>query len=618
MNNLIRRLPKTHSILKEIIKKNYQNINLDNLKAFTLKSNKTKQQKFYIQVIQDILSSNPESLELLKNLVVLNPNLETNIDRALIESSFKSKTIRKSFNDLVNKGIIREKQGKEGLFELTSLHLQDALSTLASEENHRLAMQYYTVKINKYGENLTDEIELLFHKVKIKPNEQLVNEFLSISQSLQEIDNKFRRLIDIAEELINLDNKYKAPIFVVLGNLYSATGNSEEAEKAYLNALNTYKTLAQQYYKIYLPYIAAIEKNLGTLYVDLKRFEEAEKIYLDALKTYSELEKQYYDVYSPEIDSTQNDIAYGKTVGEQSYLDEFDAYNQLMKQYYDVYLPDKTSIQNYFGNVCIDLDLLEDIQDGEIDSPDSYKKLAKMCYDMSLTDVATTQSNLGATYFEEGKIEAAEKMYLESLNIRKKLAEIYPENILPDLAFNFVDLGDLYAHQNKFKDAELMYDEGLKISKRLAENNPEVYLYNVAIIQNCLGTVFIKLQKLKEAEIIYLEALEIFKKFAKEDPKTYSYDVAIVQNNLGNLFIVLEKYEKANYYLNKAIKADPSNIDILYNKACLEALRNNQIQALELLAFVIKSDESYKERILKDKRFDSIKELKEFKDLIGN
>ncbi|MFX0029289.1 MAG: tetratricopeptide repeat protein [Candidatus Hermodarchaeota archaeon] len=554
---------------------------------------------------------------MLKNLVVLNSELETNINKTCIESSYKSKDFQINFDDLVNKGIIVEKEGKKGLYGFSSPYLQDAMSTLAEKDNHRYALQYYTIKIDKYGENLNDQIEMLFHNVKIEPNEGLVNEFLSITQSLEEIDYKYRRLIDIAEELITLDNKYKAPVLVVLGNLFNAIGNSEQGEKAYLNALEIYKRLAQQYYKIYLPYIAAIEKNLGTLYVDLKRFEEAEKIYLDALNVYNELQRQYYDVHSPDIELTQSDDVYKITNGEESYLNELQAYNELMKRYFDVYLPDKTSLQNYFGNVCIDLDLLEDIQDGEIDSPDSYKKLAKMCYDMYLSDVATTQNNLGTIYVEEGKYEKAENMYLESLKIRKKLAELYPDKILPDLAFTFVNLGDLYAYQNKFADAEKMYREGLNVSKKLAGIYPEVYLYNVGIIQNCLGTVFIKLEKFKEAEAIYLEALNVFKTFAKEHPKTYSYDVAIVQNNLGSLYITLENLEKAEYYLNKALKNDPSNIDILYNKAGLESLKNNPEKAVEFLALVIEADEDYIEHILQDKRFDNIKELKEFKDLVN-
>ena len=57
----------------------------------------------------------------------------------------------------------------------------------------------------------------------------------------------------VAEELITLGDKYKAPILIVLGDMFSVVGLAENAEKMYLEALNIYKKLAKQYYKIYLP-----------------------------------------------------------------------------------------------------------------------------------------------------------------------------------------------------------------------------------------------------------------------------------------------------------------------------------------------------------------------------
>ncbi len=208
-------------------------------------------------------------------------------------------------------------------------------------------------------------------------------------------------------------------------------------------------------------------------------------------------------------------------------------------------------------------------------------------------------------------------MHLEALKIKKKLAEQYPDQVLPDLALTLIDLGDLYASQNKFEEAEPMYSEGLKISKQLADKYPEIYLYNVAIIQNTLGTVYTKLKKFDEVEPMYLNALKIFKIFAKEDPNTYLFNVSEVKNNLGNFFIISGDLEKAEAYLSKAFKADPSNSEILYSIAILELLRNNQIRALEILTKVIELDNSYVERVVLDERFDSIRNLKEFKDLIS-
>ncbi len=335
-----------------------------------------------------------EAIELLKNLSIINTELETNIDRKSVEKSYQISNLDNIFNEMIEAGIIKKKEGRKDIFEFSTHNIQNALKILSDEDSHKKAIKYYERKRKKFGVDINDEIEVLFHMVKINPTEDLVNNFLKIARNIEQFDLGYKRLIDIAEELLKLESKYKAPIQVVLGDIFSIMGRTEDAERSYLDALEIYKKLAKKYYRIYLPYIAATEKNLGTLYTDLKRFEEAETIYLDALKEYRELENQYYDVHSPDIDLTENRSENSRDYVEKSYLDELNAYNELLKQYYDVYIPDETSIENHFGNVCIDMKLLEDMQDGSIDSPDSYKKLAKMCYDMYLTDVASTQSSL--------------------------------------------------------------------------------------------------------------------------------------------------------------------------------------------------------------------------------
>ena len=162
-----------------------------------------------------------------------------------------------------------------------------------------------------------------------------------------------------------------------------------------------------------------------------------------------------------------------------------------------------------------------------------------------------------------------------------------------------------------------MFIEALQISQKLAEDNPEVYMYNIALIQNSLGSVNAKLQKLEQAEQYYIEALRIFKLFASKDPESYSFNVADVQNNLGDLFLISGNLEKAELYLNKAFKRDPGNINVIYNLACLEALRNNQAKALELLTKVIALDENYIKKAVEDKKLRNIRNLEEFKALIG-
>jgi tetratricopeptide (TPR) repeat protein len=609
---LVKKLPEGHSGLKKFIKKNYQKINFDKLKPSDLKEDETYIEKFYLQLIEDILSSNPDALELLKNLSVLNIEIDTNIDRESVETLDKSLNIEETFKILLEIGIIRKKVEKKEIYGFLLPHIQEALESQTDVKSHEFALKYYEIKTKKFESNLQDDIEILFHKVKLNPTDELVNEFLTITNEIGQFDFTHGRLIDIALGLIVLEEKYRAPILYMLGNILSMIGNPEDAERIFLGAIEIYKNLAKKYYRIYLPYIAAIQKNLGKLYIDLKRFEEAEKVYSDALSSYREIQNQYYDVHSPNFDLKEYSVL------EKSYIDDLKAYNALLKQNYDAYLPYEPSTTSDFGKFLIDLDLLEDIKDGSIDSLDNYKKLAKMVYDMYLVDIAKTQSSLGIIDSQLKRFEEAEQRHLEALEIKRKIAENYPDQVLPELALTLLDLGDLYATLNRFEDAEPMFNKALKIYKKLAEQNPEVYTFNIAIIQNSLGTIYSKLQKFGVAEQMYTQALKILKMFAKEDPKTYNYNVADVQNNLGNLFLTQRNLEQAEDYLNKAIKRDPTNINILYNHACLESLKNNQTKAIDLLKKVIELDKEYIGIAQSDKRFDNLRDLNEFNELINN
>jgi tetratricopeptide (TPR) repeat protein len=331
---IIKQLPKGHTGLEKLIKKNYQRINFEKLKVFNLKSDVTEIQYFYLQVIEQILLSNLKALKLLKILVVINTDVDTNIDRKSIETCCRIPNVKKSINELLNTQILKKKKSNEERYEFSFRDIQEVLNSFADEKSHIKALQYYEKKRELIKGDLLDEIEILFHKTKLSPSEELVNEFLAVANKIGQFDYEHKRLIDIAGELLILDNKYKAPILIVIGNILSVIGNSEDAERIYLNALDLYKNLAKKYYKIYLPYIASTQKNLGSLYIDSKRFEEAEKIYTDALSSYKKLKRQYHDVHSPDFHSKRYNGL------EMSYFDELKTYNEILKRYYDIYLPE--------------------------------------------------------------------------------------------------------------------------------------------------------------------------------------------------------------------------------------------------------------------------------------
>ncbi len=80
-----------------------------------------------------------------------------------------------------------------------------------------------------------------------------------------------------------------------LGILYDDLGRFEDAEKAYLEALEIYKELAEKSPDAYLPDVAMTQNNLGNLYRKLGKFEKAVKYFDEALDIDSDYSSAWYN-----------------------------------------------------------------------------------------------------------------------------------------------------------------------------------------------------------------------------------------------------------------------------------------------------------------------------------
>ena len=626
---IIKKIPKKHEALRKIIEKNYQILNLDELEAIDFKK-KEIITDFYITIITKILSTNSEALELLKNLSVLNTQVETNINRKIVEKSYDVDNIQDKLNYLMEMGLLINKGEQEETLDFPSKHIQNAMLSISDKSCHENAVKYYEKKSKYFKEDYNNVTEILRHQSEIAIDEELAIGFLGVYNVLRIAGFGIQKLIVIGEKLIGLEDKYKAPVLVALGNLYADSGRQEEAEIAYLDALSTYKELAKTYYKIYLPYVATVHNHLGKLYADLKRFEEAEKIYLETLELHKELEERYTDIFSPDEEEIKFEGESEKPVYRKVEVDlpidldpeklcqeAFEDYREIVKEYHDVFLPDINKSQDEIGHVYIDLDLLGEKKGAVLDEPTLKRLYAKTCYDGHLADVATVYSNLGLTYMEMAQHGEAERMHLEALRIRTKLAEQYPDKHLPLLAIIQNDLATLYTHLYRTQDAEEMYLDCLKTKKELSERNPTLYLLDYLGTQNTVGHFYLGIYHYNKAEKMYLETLKGLEGLTKKEQKFYAANIALIQNNVGNANLFLGEYEKAKYYFDKALKGNPTSGDILYNCACIEAINKNNEKALELLGKAIEADKKFKKWAKTDRFLKNIKDLSEFKKLIG-
>ncbi len=113
------------------------------------------------------------------------------------------------------------------------------------------------------------------------------DEFIEAFNSTKDL-SELKKLAEVGAKLVEeLDGHDKGRVLGTLGNIYYALQKFEEAEEAYLDALNIYIRLADQDEK-FIPYVAGCLYNLGNLYQILKKYEDAEKAYTDALKLLGE------------------------------------------------------------------------------------------------------------------------------------------------------------------------------------------------------------------------------------------------------------------------------------------------------------------------------------------
>lgn len=199
----------------------------------------------------------------------------------------------------------------------------------------------------------------------------------------------------------------------------------------------------------------------------------------------------------------------------------------------------------------------------------------------------------------------AEKTYKETLEIYNKLLDKNPSQFFPEIALTQSKLGLYYYNSGRFEDAERLFREALDKFKKLENKNSIFYSRYVAMVQTYLCTTYQELGRLVEAEKLFSELLEIM------DNNSGSW------GQFGNYFYTLKMYDKALEFYDKALEIDINDSNVLYNKACIESLRDNKIKSIKLLKRAIELDKNYIELAKKDEDFKNIRGSKEFEELVG-
>jgi tetratricopeptide (TPR) repeat protein len=416
----IRNVAEGHPVSTIILVRNYQKIDfgaLLNFKKLLDVSKEEHAEEFLRRVIEEVLTS--EALEMLRDLAVLNPRLGSNIDVGSLEKVYGDGGWR-VFGELVDTCMVEK--SKEGVYHFCFHHIQDALVE-DRKSRHERAMRYYVEKINTYGE-IEDQVELLYHWLKVEYTSELIGWFLRLREEVQMVERDLcGRLIEIGEELQNLaEGEDRGVVLGTLGNLYRNLRRFEEAEKAYTHALKIYQELADKNFDAYAPILATTQNNLGNLYSDLRRFKEAENAYTHALKIYHELADKNFDAYAPVLATTQNNL----------------------------------------GTLCWNLRRFKEAENAYTHALKIYQELADKNFDAYALGLATTQNNLGNLYSDLRRFKEAENAYTHALEIRQELAEKNFDAYSPDLLSTQINIGFLYIDTDRIKEGINILEEAEK------------------------------------------------------------------------------------------------------------------------------------------------------------
>ncbi len=564
------------------------------------------------RLIEEIFKSNKEALTLLKDLAVINSDLDKNIDRSILKQVYKGKNFVTLFNQLIDSGMLKVKDrtdvGKQ-FYEFSFFHIQNILVDDKNSLSHERAIEYYTYKKEKYGTNVNDNIELFYHQIKGNIENIDLSKYLDSYDNASPTDYGFWRLIQIGEILReNLRLNDKSQILGTLGLIYKSIDKYKEAEVCFLEAIEADEELSE-FSDLFLINLERSYSNLGILYSNLMRLSDAEIYYLKALDVLKKLAKKNPMEHLIGFAKTKSNLAilYQSTMkyneAEKLFFESYKIFKDLVEKNPNTNnLFNLIHIQNSIGANYWEMNNFEKAQKYYQDSLNLLKSINDKNHKEYLPQFASTHNRLGALYASNNFYEKAQSFFENALKTYKELASYNPDAFLSDLGTTLMNIGNVKKNLGHNKEAELSYLESLKIFKNLVKDNPMVYLEDLAAIHYNMARFYKKIGNVNKTETQYFKSLKYYKKLAKINKKSFLAKVAEVESNLGLI----------SYTKNSIKKAQKFYSDSLQNYRKLKKF-NQELYDFEIAEIQINLGSTY--RILKSFKESEAMYLKSLKTL---
>ncbi|MBK7936626.1 MAG: hypothetical protein IPJ82_05840 [Lewinellaceae bacterium] len=272
-----------------------------------------------------------------------------------------------------------------------------------------------------------------------------------------------------------------------------------EAEKAYSEATDIYRRLAQQNPDAFLPELAQSLHDLGSCYVDQEKAGDAEKVYVESVGIYRKLTDKNPEVFLPGLVRSLSRLA-GFYLGTKKPESAEKAYTESI-------------------NIC--------------------RKLADKNPDVFLPVLAENLVNLAGFYNRIKKTGNAEKTYLEALDVYSKSLPEDPDMAARDLS----EIGEFFLYTDS-KNAEKSFLKALDFYRALAAQNPEEYTSDIASILIQLESIYIADGKPENAKKVHAEALNISQALGEQSLRDLQKDLIRTLKDAGKHYMSAQEWEK--------------------------------------------------------------------------
>ncbi len=393
---------------------------------------------------------------------------------------------------------------------------------------------------------------------------------------LVEAESLYNNILEIKKKISEEDNTFYTIILNELGSLYQAMGKYNEAEICFLRAINTIKSISENFMAD--SRYAEFLYSLANLYIVSEKFKDVSNLLTEALivekgtkgensKLYimilhgfgyyfMKIEKfkdaEYY--YKKALDISNNNL-YTNSLSHASILHSIACLYFLMGKnndsdlYFNKALELKKKLvginsRSYAVSLQASANLylqMGRISQAELGFKDALNIL-KVCNRENTVEFSSAVHGLASLYTQVGKFCEAELELKKALNLEKVLfgeKSTYFASTLHQLAYYYFQI-------NKFDESEKNYIKVLDIIKEIIGSNTITY----AISLYTLGCLYNHMNYIDKAIDCLTNCLNIYKFHSRE----YTIHYAACIYELGNIYTRAGYLDKAEKYLAIARK----------------------------------------------------------------